>query len=241
MHESDLQWYVSTHPSSALASLVNNGVDYTNAQTTFPSDSFPGMIGQLTGADPGTAGVYYDDTYNRTYFPPGTTDCTTASPGTEVPWTEGIDRSQNPITLDAGEGLTDPALTALPTETKDQTLANASAITAAILHMTPTPQALLDPELLPVDPRTCLPSYPHQYIRVNSVFNVARAAGMRTAWSDKHPAYEILDGRSGTGIQDLFTPEINSVADNAGDDWTTDNALTEEYDGVKVAAVLNEI
>ena len=76
---------------------------------------------------------------------------------------------------------------------------------------------------------------------MNTVFDVLHAAHLRTAWSDKHPAYEILDGRSGTGIDDLFTPEINSVADNAGDDWTTDNALTQEYDSTKVAAVLNEI
>ncbi len=62
------------------------------------------------------------------------------------------------------------------------------------------------------------------------MFEVARQAGLRTAWSDKHPAYEILNGPSGTGIEDLFTPEINSVADAAGDDWTTDNALTAEYD-----------
>ena len=39
-----------------------------------------------------------------------------------------------------------------------------------------------------------------------------QSAGLRTAWSDKHPAYEILNGPSGTGVQDLFTPEINSVA-----------------------------
>ncbi len=39
----------------------------------------------------------------------------------------------------------------------------------------------------------------------------------------------------------MFTPEINSVADNAGDDWTTDNALTQVYDGTKVAAIRNEI
>ena len=31
------------------------------------------------------------------------------------------------------------------------------------------------------------------------------------------------------------------MADAAGDDWTTDNALTQVYDGTKVAAVLNEI
>ena len=156
-------------------------------------------------------------------------------------WTEAADRSQNPITLDAGQGLADPALAALPTNTLAQTLAAGPALTKAILGLTPTPQALLDPAALPVDPATCTAVYPHNYLRVNTVFNVARAHNLRTAWSDKHPAYEILSGPSGTGVQDLFTPEINSVADAAGDDWTTDNALTQEYDGFKVAAVVNEI
>ncbi|WP_375502105.1 alkaline phosphatase family protein [uncultured Jatrophihabitans sp.] len=241
LHRSDLAHYVATHPRSALGRLVGNGVDYGNAQTTFPSDSFPGMVAQVTGANPGTSGVYYDDTYNRTLLPPGTRDCSTAKPGTEVSWTEAADRSQNPITLDAGQGISSPALTSLPTNTLAQTLANAPAITKAILTMTPTPQSLLDPAALPVSPKTCLPVYPHNYVRVNTVFDVAHAAGLRTAWSDKHAAYEILSGPSGTGIDDLFTPEINSVADNAGDDWTTDNALTQEYDSTKVAAVLNEI
>ena len=241
LHQSDLAWYVRTHPHTALAALVADGVDYTNAATTFPSDSFPGMVAQLTGAGPGTSGVFYDDTYNHQLLPAGTVDCSTAAPGTEVSWTEAADRSQNPITLDAGQGLGASALTALPTNSLAQTLAAGPAITAAILKMTPNPQSLLDPAALPVDPATCLPQYPHQYLRVNTVFEVARAHGLRTAWSDKHPAYEILSGPSGTGLQDLFTPEINSVADAAGDDWTTDNALTQEYDAVKVAAVINEI
>ncbi|HKC29134.1 MAG TPA: alkaline phosphatase family protein [Jatrophihabitans sp.] len=241
MHQSDLSWYVENHPSSALAKLVSNGSEFTNAKTTFPSDSFPGMVAQLTGGGPGTTGVYYDDTYNHALLPPGSRDCTTANRGTEVPWTEAADRSQNPITLDAGQGLTDPALTNIPTNSKDATIADSASITTAILKMTPTPQSLLDPAALPVDPATCTPLYPHQYIRVNTVFNVARAHGLQTAWSDKHPAYEILNGRAGTGVQDLFTPEINSVADSAGDDWTTDNALTQEYDSFKVAAIINEI
>ncbi|MDT4908467.1 MAG: hypothetical protein QOI69_1708 [Pseudonocardiales bacterium] len=241
MHQTDLAHYVSTHPHSALAALVAAGSEFTKAQTTFPSDSFPGMIAQLTGGGAGTTGVYYDDTYNNQLLAPGAKDCSTAARGTEVPWTEAADRSQNPITLDAGQGLTDPVLTALPTNTKAATLAHAAAITQAILKMTPTPQSLLDPAALPVDPATCTPVYPHQYIRVNTVFNVARAHGLRTAWSDKHPAYEILNGPSGTGVQDLFTPEINSIADNAGDDWTTDNALTQVYDSTKVAALINEI
>ncbi len=241
LHQSDLSYYIDKNPHSALAALVSGGTEYSHAKTTFPSDSFPGMIGQLTGGGPGASGVYYDDTYNHALLAPGTVDCATATPGTEVAWTEAADRSQNPITLDAGQKLSDPALTSLPTNTLAQTLANSKAITAAILKMTPTPQSLLNPAALPVDPKTCLPVYPHDYLRVNTVFEVARARGLRTAWSDKHAAYEILNGPSGAGVQDLFTPEINSVADAAGDDWTTDNALTQEYDSTKVAAVLNEI
>jgi hypothetical protein len=85
--------------------------------------------------------------------------------------------------------------------------------------------------------------YPHSYLRVNTIFEVARTAGMRTAWSDKHPAYEIVNGPSGTGVQDLFTPEINSDAPTTGSpgDWTSVNTLTQQYDGYKVKAVLNEI
>src|SRR5262249_35961692 len=48
---------------------------------------------------------------------------------------------------------------------------------------------------------------------------------------------------SGTGVQDYFTPEINSNAIGypAGNDWTTDNAATIQYDSYKVQAVLNWI
>lgn len=241
MHQADLARYVGAHPGSPLAALVRQGTEYTRAQTTFPSDSFPGMVAQFTGGTPASTGVFYDDTWNPTLLPAGTVDCATATPGAEVSFTEAADRSQDPITLDAGQGLTAPALTALPHNTLAQTLAAAPAITQAVLAMTPTPQALLDPAALPVDPATCLPVYPHSYLRVNTVFEVARAHRLRTAWSDKHAAYEILSGPSGTGVQDLFTPEINSVADRDGLDWTNDNLLTREYDGTKVAAVLNEI
>jgi len=241
LHAGDLAAYVRSHPSSALATLVGHGTTYTGATTTFPSDSFPGMVAQVTGADPGTAGVYYNATYNRSLLAPGTLDCTSAKVGTEVAWTEAADRSQNPIALDAGQKLAGPALAALPTNTLAQTLSSAPALTQEILRLTPNAQTLLDPAALPVDPTTCLPVYPHGYLKVNTVFEVARAHGLTTAWSDKHAAYEILSGPSGTGVQDLFTPEINSVADAAGDDWTKDNLLTQEYDGFKVAAVLHEI
>ncbi|AOR30049.1 phosphodiesterase [Streptomyces fodineus] len=220
LHQSDLAWYIAQHPHSALAQLTMGGVEYTHAATTNPSDSFPGMVGQVTGGDPGTTGVYYDDTYSSALLPAGTTKCTGAKPGTEVDLTEDLDK--NPDSLDAGQGL--------------------SGLPGSILQMTGDPAGLIDPSKLPVDAKTCRPLYPHSYLRVNTVFNVVRTAGLRTAWSDKHAAYDILNGPSGKGIQDLFTPEINSKATGyAAGDWTKDNAATEQYDGYKVQAALNEI
>ncbi len=57
LHQSDLASYVSTHRQSALARLVDRGTSYTHAQTPVPSDSFPGMVAQVTGGNPGTTGV----------------------------------------------------------------------------------------------------------------------------------------------------------------------------------------
>ena len=217
LHQSDLAWYVKIHPHSALAQLVARGRQFTNASTPFPSDSFPGMVAQVTGGNPKTTGIYYDVSYNHGLDAPGTRDCATAKPGTMVAFDESADRDLTK--LDAGQGL--------------------AGLPGSILSMTGTPQTLINPDSLPVDPVTCLPVYPHSYLRVNTVFEVAAAHGLGTAWSDKHPAYEILNGPSGLGIQDLFTPEINS--DTATGDWTTNNADTQTYDTYKVDAVLNEI
>jgi hypothetical protein len=218
LHQSDLDWYVRTHPGSALASLVRRGTDYTHARTPFPSDSFPGMVGQVTGGNPGTTGVYYDDTYNRALLPAGTTDCAHTAPGAEVDYTEDLDKDKT--RLDAGQGL--------------------PGLPGSILQMTGNAASVLNPAKLPVDPNTCKPVYPNQYLQANTVFDVAAAAGLRTAWSDKHPAYQILDGSNPKAITDQFDPEINSNAPHGGD-WSTDNADTQQYDGYKVQAVVNEI
>jgi len=221
LHETDLAWYAAHYPGSALAALVHGGTDYTNAETTLPSDSFPGMVAQVTGGNPGTTGIYYDDTYNHALLPAGTTSCAGVAPGAEVAMTEAADINLNSI--DAGQGL--------------------AGLPGSILQMSGTPQDLINPASLPVDPATCKPVYPDQYLKVNTIFEVAHSHGLVTAWSDKHPAYSILDGPSGTGLDDLFAPEINSNALGypAGNDWTTDNAATMQYDNYKVEAVLNWI
>jgi hypothetical protein len=223
LHQADLDWYVANHKQSALATLVHRGVDFTHASTPVPSDSFPGMIAQATGGNPDSTGVYYDSSYNHTLLPAGTTSCPAGAPtGADVEYAENLDRT--PTSLDAGQGL--------------------AGLPNSILSMTPHPETLIDPAKLPVDPKTCQPIYPHQYLKVNTIFEVARAHDLRTAWSDKHPAYEILDGPSGLGVQDLFTPEINSSTDNTvpnGPDWTKNNADTQRYDAFKAQAVIHEI
>src|SRR5206468_11144139 len=123
MHQSDLARYVAAHPASALGQVVGGGREFTRARTPFPSDSFPGMVGQVTGGDPRVTGVYYDDSYNRVLLPAGTTTCAGVKPGAEVTYFEAADR--NPHSLDAGQGLPN-----LP---------------AGILGMTGNPTTLIDP------------------------------------------------------------------------------------------------
>jgi hypothetical protein len=55
--------------------------------------------------------------------------------------------------------------------------------------MTGQPRDVINPANLPVDPRTRRPLYPLFNLKVNTVFEVLRHHGLRTAWSDKHPAY----------------------------------------------------
>ena len=94
----------------------------------------------------------------------------------------------------------------------------------------------IDPAKLPRDPsKGCAPVYPHNYLRVNTIFEVAHAAGMRTAWCDKHPSYEMVKGPSGQGVDDLFTPELAASGANH------DLKAAEAFDDLKVQAVLHQI
>jgi hypothetical protein len=178
-HAVDLAACVAAGTCQNLAFLSQYGVTYTNARTTTPSDSFPGMLAQLTGGTPKTTGVYYDDSYDRTLFspdgvfPPGPGSCS-GSPGTEIVYDESVDF----VTTQLFSGGMNPAY--LPNKR------NADG--------------------------SCSKVFPHDFLKVNTIFGVAHAAGLYTAWSDKHPTYDIVNGAYvGTpNVDDLYTPEINS-------------------------------
>jgi hypothetical protein len=94
----------------------------------------------------------------------------------------------------------------------------------------------IDPAKLPRDPKKgCTPVYPHDFLRVNTIFDLAKAAGKRTAWADKHWACEVVMGRSGEGVDDLYIREVGTGK------ASSDIARTTESDDFRVRAVINQI
>jgi predicted AlkP superfamily pyrophosphatase or phosphodiesterase len=230
MHAVDLTNWIQANPTSNFAKLARRGIIYPNAFTTAPSDSYPGMLAQVTGASPKTAGLFYDDSYDRKEYPsvnyyvsqglqdPG---CV-GNPGTEVTNFEELDKGYNfatALVLDiTGGGTLGKVYTQLDPNNMQRHIVNGQ----------------------------CKPVYPHEYVRTNTIFEVIKAAGLYTAWSDKHPAYEDLSGPSGKGLDELFAPEINSQdtldeGAQVGDDYTTSYKGVRTYDSIKVQAVLNWI
>ena len=219
-----------------LSSLSATGVHYLQALTPKPSDSFPGLVAQITGATPRSAGVFYDVSYDRALSPPAKTTpygivggaklCPSVI-GTQVGFDEEID--YNYLKLDSGKPN------------------GSSGING------------INPDYLPRNPKNnCAPVYPHNYLRVNTIFNVVKNAGGYTAWSDKHPSYDFTNGPSGDGVDDLWSPEINSIpvpiptvqdcsplpdpgAATSSNAWTDSFQNIRCYDQFKAQAVLNWI
>jgi type I phosphodiesterase/nucleotide pyrophosphatase len=198
LHASDLTSYVAAHPDSTLARLETRGTTYRQAHAPVITDSFPGLLALVAGGTPRSTGVYYDNSYDRTLYAPGS-NCTGPA-GTNVLYDESID--VNPGDVNSGG---------------------------------------IDPAKLPRVKAggQCLPLYPHSFLRVNTIFNVAHDAGLRTAWSDKHPAYDLVNGHPGHGVDDLYTPEVGASV--GGQSITGSVVLTEQNDALKVHAVLNQV
>lgn len=70
----------------------------------------------------------------------------------------------------------------------------------------------IDPANLPQSKigGVCTWTYPHQRIRVNTIYEVVHESGKQTAYTDKHPAYDLVRGPSGKGLSVGYFPEIQS-------------------------------
>ena len=230
MHAVDVANFIQAYPGSNLAQLARHGVVYPNAFTTAPSDSYPGMLAQVTGSTPKTGGLFYDDSYSRVEYPS--------------------------VNYWVSQGLADPGCTGgagaevTNFEELDKSYSFATGLVADLTGGGTLGQVYtqLDPNNMQrhVVNGQCVPMYPHDYVRSNTIFEIARQAGLYTAWSDKHPAYEDLSGPSGKGLDELFAPEINSqdtldAGAKPGDDYTTSYTGVRTYDSLKVQAVLNWI
>ena len=200
LHALDVARYIESHPNSAMAELSRHGVTYSNARTPANSDSFPGLLAQVTGGSPITGGLFYDVSYDRTIFDPTNLTCSGQGGNTMV-FDESIDKySAGNVSLN-----------------------------------------VIDPAKLPRyrnELGQCAPLYPHNALKTNTIFEVVKKNGGRTAWADKHPAYDLVNGPSGKGVDDLYTPEITNVG---GADATVSVDCTVANDQLKVKAILNQI
>ncbi|WP_348260741.1 alkaline phosphatase family protein [Telmatobacter sp. DSM 110680] len=227
-----------------LAALGTTGVNYVAANTSKPSDSFPGLMNIVSGATPRLMGVYYDVAYDRSLDGPAVT---TGNGNPAAPCMAG--KAPTGYTTEYEEGLD-----------IDQTKVNGGAPGASL---TDGGIASLDPTKMDRDPaKGCAPVYPWQFVRTNTIYGVIHKAGGYTAWSDKHPAYSSVAGRDGVGVlDDYYSPEINSnviglpgvmtpsgiscssIPDASADltAWTNSFQNIQCYDTLKVNAILNEI
>jgi len=177
----------------ALAALGTTGVNYVSASTSKPSDSFPGLIAIVTGGSPAYTGIYYDVAYSRDLNRPAWTTGNGLAGGPCVPFT-----APTGTTTEYEEGID-----------YDQTKLNGGAPGAAL---TDGGILSINPNRLVRDPNNgCLPVYPWNFVRANTIFSVIHGAGGYAAWSDKHPAYSaVAAGLGPVALDDFYGPEINS-------------------------------
>ena len=229
-----------------LAGLKSNGVNYLDASTSKPSDSFPGLMAIVSGGSPRSVGAFYDVAYDRSLQPPIITTgngvagspgaCKPFQPptGTTTEFDEGIDIDQTK--LNGGAPFGDGGINSI------------------------------DPRKLERDPaRGCAPVYPWNFVRTNTIFGVVHASGGYTAWADKHPSYSAVSGPGdGSNLDDYYSPEINSIpvplpgvrvnntvscflklpdqtAVSSSNAWTDSFQNIQCYDTLKVNAILNQI
>jgi hypothetical protein len=225
-----------------MAALSQTGLNYVAASSSKPSDSFPGLAALVTGGSPKSTGLYYDVAYDRSLDAPAETTGTGLAAGPCTPYT-----IPTGTTTDNDQGID-----------YDDTKLNGGAPGAAL---TDGGVASIDPRKLVRDPQSgCAPVYPWNFLRTNTIFSVVHGAGGYTAWIDKHASYSFVAAPGGAGLDDYYSPEVDSTvvplpgvktsegiscatirdtATLAG--WNSSFENIQCYDALKVNALLNQI
>src|ERR1700691_433818 len=176
-----------------MAELSRRAVNYVGTTSSRPSDSFPGLAALITGGSSKSTGIYYDVAYDRSLDAPATTTGTGLAGGSCTPY--GLPTG---TTTDYDQGIE-----------FDDTKLNGGAPGAPA---TEGGIASIDPAKLVRDPQAdCAPVYPWNFVRTNTIFSVVHAAGGYTAWIDKHASYSVAAGPGGTGLDDYYSPEVDST------------------------------
>jgi hypothetical protein len=225
-----------------MAALSQTGINYVNTESSKPSDSFPGMAALASGGTPKTTGLYYDVAFDRSLDPPEIKTGTGLAGGPCTPYA-----APTGTTTDNDQGID-----------IDDTKLNGGAPGASL---TEGGVASIDPRKLERDPAAgCAQVYPWNFIRTNTLFGVIHSAGGYTAWIDKHPSYSFVGGPGGTGLDDYYSPEVDSnvvplpgvktlegapcdpIRDTVSvSGWNSSFANIQCYDAIKVYGLLNQI
>ncbi|KAJ3324291.1 hypothetical protein HDV06_000330 [Boothiomyces sp. JEL0866] len=208
-HQGDLDYLIKNSPNSRIAQLAAGGAQFTKAKTTTPSDSFPGTATLITGALPKTHGFYYDVAFSREFYAVGDVNCT-GPIGNSFAYDESIELGTNAngdsTRLDGG--------------CTSGKYGNGCGINTKAL-----PYKKVNGK--------CVPWFPYNEIRVNTIYEVAKVNGYFTGHADKHLCYDFVNGPSGNGVLDLYTPEISY--------YTNSLANVTTYDQLHVDAIVNWI
>jgi hypothetical protein len=159
--------HVEVHPSGP------GGIEYTSAATSNPSDSDPGGTALMTGGNPRSTGIYYDVEYSHKTDEPGAA-CTPGQPATggDVIYDSPDDA------LASVPDFINPANGTFPSFDENGSIFPKGVDThpAAIMNLKFDQETSLNPAMFPVDPKTCKPITPWDYLGDNTVFQVIKHA-----------------------------------------------------------------